>query len=104
MSARFILLIFGLLCLLGNMFVIYDKTESIFKKVKTDKEIQIYQTLVLNLVLCDSLMNIYLTAVAFELIRKATPCHEFYYNTLDYAMDLPLSILYQVKGPQQFVS
>ena len=80
MSAWFVLLIFGLLCLLGNIFVIYDKTKRLITKVKTDKEIQIYQTLVLNLALSDLLMGIYLTAMAFELKRKATPGHEFYFS------------------------
>ena len=80
MSAWFAFLIVGLLCLLGNIFVIYDKTKRLITKVKTDKEIQIYQTLVLNLALSDLLMGIYLTAMAFEFKRKATPGHEFYYS------------------------
>ena len=80
MSAWFVLLILGLLCLLGNIFVIYDKTKRLVTKVKTEKEIQIYQTLVLNLALSDLLMGIYLTAMAFELKRKTTPGDEFYYS------------------------
>ena len=79
-SAWFVVLMFGLLCLLGNMFVIYDKTNKLIKTVKTEKEIQIYQTLVLNLALSDSLMGVYLTALAFELKHKATPGHEFHYS------------------------
>ena len=82
-SAWFVLLILCLLCLLGNIFVIYNKTKSlIIKTVKTEKEIQIYQTLVLNLAFSDSLMGVYLTAVAFELIHKATPGNEVYYSNL----------------------
>ena len=50
------------------------------KTVKTVKEIQIYQTLVLNLALSDLLMGIYLTAMAFELKNKATPGDEFYFS------------------------
>ena len=80
MSAWLVLLIFGLLCLLGNSFVMYDKTISLIKTVKTVKEIQIYQTLVLNLALSDSLTGVYLTAMAFEFKRKATPGDEFYYS------------------------
>ena len=80
MSTWFFLLIFGLLCLLGNIFVICDKTKRLIKTVKPDKEIQIYQTLVLNLALSDSLMGVYLTAMAFEFKHKATPGHEFYYS------------------------
>ena len=80
MSAWFVLLIFGLLCLLGNMFVIYDKTNKLIKTVKTEKEIQTYQTLVLNLALSDSLMGVYLTAMAFELKHKATPGDEVYFS------------------------
>ena len=79
-SAWFVVLMFGLLCLLGNMFVIYDKTNKLIKTVKTEKEIQIYQTLVLNLALSDSLMGVYLTAMAFEFKHKATPGDEFYYS------------------------
>ena len=80
MSTWLVLLIFGLLCLLGNIFVIYDKTRNLIETVKTEKEIQIYQTLVLNLALSDSLMGVYLTALAFEFKHKATPGHEFYYS------------------------
>ena len=64
-SAWFVLLVFGLLCLLGNIFVVSDKTISLIKTAETEKEIQIYQTLVLNLALSDSLMGVYLTAIAF---------------------------------------
>ena len=80
MSAWFVLLIFGLLCLLGNICVIYNKTKNLIKTVKTEKEIQIYQTLVLNLALSDSLMGVYLTAMAFELKHKTTPGDEFFYS------------------------
>ena len=38
MSAWFVLLIFGLLCLLGNIFVIYDKTKRKKKKKKKRKK------------------------------------------------------------------
>ena len=80
MSAWFVLVILGLLCLLGNSFVIHDKTKRLIKTAKAEKEIQIYQTLVLNLALSDSLMGVYLTAVAFEFKHKATPGNEFYYS------------------------
>ena len=80
MSAWFGLLIFGLLCLLGNIFVICDKTKGLIKTVKTEKEIQIYQTLVLNLALSDSLMGVYMVAMAFELKHKTTPDNKFYYS------------------------
>ena len=79
-STWFVFLIFGLLCLLGNIFVMYNKTESLIKTVKTEKEIQIYQTLVLNLALSDLLMGVYLTAIAFELKHKTTPGDEFYFS------------------------
>ena len=80
MSTCFVLLIFGLLCLLGNSFVACCKTKNLIKTLKTEKEIQIYQTLVFNLALSDSLMGVYLTAMAFELKHKATPSDEFYYS------------------------
>ena len=80
MSAWFGLLILGLLCLLGNGFVIHDKTKRLIKTVKTVKEIQIYQTLVLNLALSDLLMGVYLTAMAFELKHKTTPGDEYYFS------------------------
>ena len=79
-SAWFVFLILGLLCLLGNIFVVCDKTKRLIKTVKSEKEIKIYQTLVLNLALSDLLMGVYLTAIAFELKHKATPGHEFYYS------------------------
>ena len=78
-SAWFVLLIFGLLCLLGNIFVICDKTISLIK-TKTEKEIQIYRTLVLNLALSDSLMGVYLIGMAFEFKHKATPGDEFHFS------------------------
>ena len=80
MSAWFVLLILGLLCLLGNIFVICDKTKRLIKTVKSEKEIQIYQALVLNLALSDLLMGVYLTALAFELKQKTTTGDEFYYS------------------------
>ena len=67
----FSLLIVGLLCLLGNIVVILDKIISLRKKQHKDKEIQVYHTLVLNLALTDLLMGIYLTAIGFEIKRKA---------------------------------
>ena len=67
----FLLLIFGLLCLLGNGIVIFDKIISLRKKQHKDKEIQIYHILILNLALADLLMGIYLTAIGFEIKHKS---------------------------------
>ena len=63
-------LILGLLCLLGNFVVIYNKTKSLRKKQNSGKEVQIYNVLVLNLALSDFLMGIHLTAIAFEINFK----------------------------------
>ena len=56
------------------------KQTNLIKTVKTEKEIKIYQTLLLNLALSDSLTGVSLTALAFELKHKGTPGHEFYYS------------------------
>ena len=82
MSAWFGLLVFGLFCLLGNIFVICDKIKDLTKSVETAKEIQTYQTLVLNLALSDTLMGVYLSAMAFKFKHKATPGDEVYYSNL----------------------
>ena len=66
----FIFVLLGLLCLLGNIVVIYDKIICLRKAQNQDKEIQIYYILVLNLALADLLMGIYLTAIGFESNRK----------------------------------
>ena len=60
----------GLLSLVGNMVVIYDKIVSLQKFQNKNKEIQIYHTLVLNLSLADLLMGIYLIAISFEIRYK----------------------------------
>ena len=66
----YIFLVLGLLSLVGNMVVIYDKIVSLRKFQNKHKEIQIYHTLVLNLSLADSLMGLYLTAISFEIRYK----------------------------------
>jgi len=66
----YIFLVLGLLSLVGNVIVIFDKIMSLRKKHNKNKEIQIYHTLVLNLAIADVLMGIYLTAIAFEIRRK----------------------------------
>ena len=66
----YIFLVLGLLSLVGNMVVIYDKIVSLRKVKNKNKEIQIYHTLVLNLSLADLLMGLYLTAVSFEIKYK----------------------------------
>ena len=66
----YIFLVIGLLSLVGNMVVIYDKIVSLRKFQNKSKEIQIHHTLVLNLSLADLLMGLYLTAVSFEIRYK----------------------------------
>ena len=66
----YIFLVLGLLSLVGNMVVIYDKIVSLRKFQNKHKEIQIYNTLVLNLSLADLLMGLYLTAISFEIRYK----------------------------------
>jgi len=65
-----IFFILGLLCLLGNIAVIYDEITSFQKMQNKVKEIQIYRTLVFNLALADLLMGVYVTAMAIECKRK----------------------------------
>ena len=67
----YIFLVLGLLSLVGNMAVIYDKIVSLQKFRNKNKEIQIYHTLVLNLSLADLLIGLYLTAISFEIRYKA---------------------------------
>jgi len=62
--------VLGIICLIGNSVVIYDKIINLCKRQNKEKEIQIYHTLVLNLSLADLLMGIYLTAIAFEINQK----------------------------------
>ena len=66
----YIFLVLGLLSLVGNMVVIYDKIVSLRKFQNKHKEIQIYHTLVLNLSLADLLMGLYLTTISFEIRYK----------------------------------
>ena len=65
-----IFLALGILCLIGNIIVIFDKITSLRKSQNKGKEVQIYYILVLNLAIADWLMGIYLTAVAFEIRHK----------------------------------
>ena len=65
-----IFLALGILCLIGNIIVIFDKITSLRKSQNKGKEVQIYYILVLNLATADLLMGIYLTAVAFEIRHK----------------------------------
>ena len=69
-STWWIFLLLGILCLLGNVTVVYQKVKRLHKSHYKDKEIQIYDSLVLNLALADLLMGIYLTAISFELKHK----------------------------------
>ena len=66
----YIFLVLGLLSLVGNMVVIYDKIVSLRKFQNKKKKIQIYHTLVLNLSLADLLMGLYLTAISFQIKYK----------------------------------
>ena len=66
----YIFLVLGLLSLVGNMVVIYDKIVSLREFQNKNKEIQIYHTLVLNLSLADLLMGLYLTTISFEIRYK----------------------------------
>ena len=65
-----IFLALGILSLIGNIIVIFDKITRLRKSQNKGKEVQIYYILVLNLATADLLMGIYLTAVAFEIRHK----------------------------------
>ena len=69
-STWWIFWLLGLLCLLGNTTVVYQKVKRLHKSHYKDKEIQIYDSLVLNSTLADLLMGIYLTAILLELKHK----------------------------------
>ena len=66
----YIFLVLGLLSLVGNIVVIYDKIICLRKFQSKDKEFQIYHTLVLNLSLADLLMGLYLTIISVEIRHK----------------------------------
>ena len=66
----YIFLVLGLLSLVGNIVVIYEKIVSLRNFQNKHKEIQIYHTLVLNLSLADLLMGLYQTTVSFEIRYK----------------------------------
>jgi len=65
-----IFLVLGLICLLGNFVVIFDKIFNLQKTHNKGKEIQIYYILVLNLALADLLMGVYLIAISLDIKRK----------------------------------
>jgi len=69
--AWYIIFILGIFCLIGNVVVIYDKTNSLRKVLKIEKQVRIYHVLVLNLALADLLMGIYLIVIASEIKQKA---------------------------------
>ena len=72
-----IFLALGILCLIGNIIVIFDRLTSLRKSQNKGKEVQTYNYLVLNLATADLLMGIYLTAVAFEIRRKVNQSQFF---------------------------
>lgn len=63
--------VLGMICLFGNGIVIYQKIAQSFKKTHRNKEIQVYNALVLSLAMADFLMGIYLVAISFEIRRKS---------------------------------
>jgi len=67
-----IFFVLGLLCLLGNVVVIYDEITNFLKTQRKIKKIQVYRTLALNLALADLLMGIYLTIMSIESKHKTT--------------------------------
>ena len=67
-----LVLCFGLVGLFGNAVVIHRKIKSIWTKSNPNKEIQIYNSLVLNLAISDMLMVIYLVFLAVEVRHKVT--------------------------------
>ena len=67
-----VFLILGLVCIVGNVMVIYTKLSKFVRKKILFEEIKIYYFLVLNLAVSDLLMGVYLIGVAFEMKRKHT--------------------------------
>ena len=73
----YIFFVLGLISVIGNLIVIYDKVKNLGSNRNQDKEIKIYYTLVLNLALSDLLMGVYLTAISFEIKQKVKNNHYF---------------------------
>ena len=71
-SAWEVFTILGLVCVVGNIVVIYTKLSKFVGKKVLPDEIKIYYFLVLNLAVSDLLMGVYLIGVAFEMKRKST--------------------------------
>ena len=64
--------ILGLVCIVGNIMVIYTKLSKFVGMKILPDEIKIYYFLVFNLAISDLLMGIHLIGVAFEMKRKST--------------------------------
>jgi len=66
----YIFFILGILCLLGNFIVIFQKITNLRKGQTQHKSLRIYNILVLNLALADMIMGIYLIIISLEIRRK----------------------------------
>ena len=73
----YIFFVLGLISVIGNLIVIYDKAKNLRLDRNQDKQSKLYYTLVLNLALSDLLMGVYLTAISFEIKQKVKNNHYF---------------------------
>lgn len=64
-------LLLGLICLVGNGVVIYRQLIDFLRQSNRNKEIEIYNALVLSLSVADILMGFYLVLISFEIKRKS---------------------------------
>ena len=72
--------IFGIACLCGNGVVIYQQIFSFSTYKNVNKEIKIYNVLVLSLSMADFLMGIYLVIISFDVKRKIEDINIYFSN------------------------
>ena len=69
-SLWILVFVLGLMCLFGNGIVIFRQIFNLPKQRNYNKEIRIYNSLLISLSLADFLMGIYLVVISFEIKRK----------------------------------
>ena len=69
--------IYGLIGIIGNMVVIYEKLKNMYVQPKQQKEIKIFLVLVLNLSMADLLMGVYVFALSTNIIAKENSADHF---------------------------
>ena len=80
-SIKYPYFIFGLISIIGNFVVVYQKLKSMLTQAKQHKEIKIFVFLVLNLSLADLLMGVYVFSLSTNILIKS--------NSADHFIDYP---------------